>query len=77
MILKNGCWERELCIGGLSMNEVDKLQKIEKDINALLEMLDELNKYLVALNELNHNVVDMMYAKFTTDTSSKYAKMGW
>ena len=59
------------------MNEVDKLQEIEKDINALLEMLDELNKYLVALDELNHNVVDIMYAKFTTDTSSRYAKMGW
>ena len=59
------------------MNEVGKLRGIEKDINALLGMLDELNKYLVALDELNHNVVDIMYAKFTTDTSSRYAKMGW
>ena len=59
------------------MNELDKLREIERNINALLGMLDELNKYLVALNELNHNVVDIMYAKFTTDTSSKYAKMGW
>lgn len=59
------------------MNEVDKLREIEKNINALLGMLDELIKYLVVLDGLNRNVVDIMYAKFTTDTSSRYAKMGW
>jgi len=59
------------------INELDKLQEVEKDINALLGMLNELDKYLIALCELNHDVIDIMYAKFTTDTSSKYAKMGW
>jgi len=55
------------------MNEVGKLRGIEKNINALLGMLDELIKYLVVLDELNHKMVDIMYAKFTTDTSSRYA----
>ena len=58
-----------------NIDELDKLQKIEKDIDVLLEMLDELDKYLVALSEINHAIVDTMYAKFTTDTSGRYAKV--
>jgi len=49
-----------------------KIEKVEEDIDEVLKMLNELNKYLVENIAILKDIVDAIEAKLTTDTSGRY-----
>ena len=51
-----------------------KIEKVEEDIDEVLKMLNELNKYLVENIAILKDIVDAIEAKLTTDTSGRYEK---
>ena len=51
-----------------------KIEKIEKDIDEVLRMLNELNKYLIENLAMIKDMIDAIEAELTTDTSGRYEK---